>query len=606
MRFILQDCEPVAAADRSAACGAARAIAPAGCAIIDIARCAGRRRRRRAPLPVVDAARRPLYFTRRDRPAGPRASARRTPTCCSSSTPTAGPSGSAQAIACSMLYKLGFAAGIGGICAASRWARRCAPTTCSATASRELADWLDRERITVLHPFPMVFREMAKRLGPKRVLPHLRVDAPGRRIGIRRRRRALPRAHARPLRARAPALGHRDAASSRRTSSATTRPCRRRACFPSDGRSTACASRSMRDDGSIAPQDEAGEMIVCSRARQPRLLAPARARRGRIFRRSAAAGRAALPQRRLRAHRRRRRPAFPRPQGQPRQDSRAHGRPGRSRGGARLVPGRRAWRRGRRSADPAQPQSSRLVAYVRIAPGRRARPVGGAAPSRGQPAAAHAARGDSLRRRVAAHRRAASSTASCSRQAPTLPRRSAAARTAPRDATEAAVAHVFEQLLKVGAVAPEDDFFLLGGDSLLRRRAAGALAARRSACTSATCTRTATVAGIAAASAASARAVRRRRRARSRCIVPLWQSGARPPLFIVHGRHGQAFVSPHFMQLLGNDQPVWAFQARGLDGVREPHATVEAMADEYLARNAQRSVRTGPISSARCAPASSS
>ena len=48
--------------------------------------------------------------------------------------------------------------------------------------------------------------------------------------------------------------------------------------------------------------------------------------------------------------------------------------------------------------------------------------------------------------------------------------------------------------------------------------------------------------------------------------MPLWQSGRQPPLFIVHGRHGQAFVSPHFMKLLGNDQPVWAFQARGLDG----------------------------------------
>jgi len=65
-------------------------------------------------------------------------------------------------------------------------------------------------------------------------------------------------------------------------------------------------------------------------------------------------------------------------------------------------------------------------------------------------------------------------------------------------------------------------------------------------------------------------------------LIPLWRRGTEAPLFIVHGRHGQAFVGPHFMQLLGDDQPVWAFQARGLDGLREPHATIEDMAADYL------------------------
>jgi thioesterase domain-containing protein len=64
--------------------------------------------------------------------------------------------------------------------------------------------------------------------------------------------------------------------------------------------------------------------------------------------------------------------------------------------------------------------------------------------------------------------------------------------------------------------------------------------------------------------------------------VPLREKGDKPPLFLIHGRLGQAFVSPHFLRLLGDDQPVWAFQARGLDGLQEPHATIEAMAAEYL------------------------
>ena len=102
----------------------------------------------------------------------------------------------------------------------------------------------------------------------------------------------------------------------------------------------------------------------------------------------------------------------------------------------------------------------------------------------------------------------------------------------------------------------------------------------------------ATVAGI----AAGIRRERARPAAQVRempIMLPLWRCGSEVPLFIVHGRHGQAFVSPHFMRLLGDDQPVWSFQARGLDGVSEPHASVEAMADEYL--SPMRSVRpSGP------------
>jgi non-ribosomal peptide synthetase component F len=42
-----------------------------------------------------------------------------------------------------------------------------------------LADWLDRERITMLHAFPAVFREMAAHLPAQRVLAHLNVVSLG-------------------------------------------------------------------------------------------------------------------------------------------------------------------------------------------------------------------------------------------------------------------------------------------------------------------------------------------------------------------------------------------------------------------------------------------
>jgi amino acid adenylation domain-containing protein len=150
----------------------------------------------------------------------------------------------------------------------------------------------------------------------------------------------------------------------------------------------------------------------------------------------------------------------------------------------------------------------------------------------------------------------------------------------PHDDIEHAVAGVFEQLLRVAPIGRGDDFFVLGGDSLmgveLQSRLQDVFGVHVG-----NFHEDATVARI----AANVRALSATPSTEPRTmpvLIPLWQQGASPTLFLIHGRHGQAFVSPHFMQLLGDTQPVWAFQARGLDGVRAPHATIEDMAADYL------------------------
>jgi amino acid adenylation domain-containing protein len=152
---------------------------------------------------------------------------------------------------------------------------------------------------------------------------------------------------------------------------------------------------------------------------------------------------------------------------------------------------------------------------------------------------------------------------------------------APRDATEAAVAHMFRGLLGVERAGCEDDFFFLGGDSMaageLQERIHEAFGVRLAGFQD-----EATVAGI----AASIKAILAEAGPRARempMLVPMWRSGSQVPLFMVHGRQGQAFVSPYFMNVLGDDQPVWTFQARGLDGRAQPHPTVDAMIDDYAA-----------------------
>lgn len=150
----------------------------------------------------------------------------------------------------------------------------------------------------------------------------------------------------------------------------------------------------------------------------------------------------------------------------------------------------------------------------------------------------------------------------------------------PCDAIEARVAEIVSELLGVPNVGRDDDFFLLGGDSLrgveLQLRVQDAFGVHLGSVHDG-----ATIARI--AQAIRDATTRPPATTELPVLVPLWRHGGATPLFLLHGRHGQAFVSPHFMHLLGDDQPVWAFQARGLDGLCEPHASVEDMAADYLA-----------------------
>src|SRR5205823_3764847 len=150
----------------------------------------------------------------------------------------------------------------------------------------------------------------------------------------------------------------------------------------------------------------------------------------------------------------------------------------------------------------------------------------------------------------------------------------------PRDDLERAVAGMFEQLLQQASVGRDDDFFLLGGDSLSLVELQARVLAEFGVSLS-NFYEDATVGGI-AASIARNRGPARRAADRMPILFPLREQGKAPPMFLVHGRLGQAFVSPNFLNLLGDDLPVWAFQARGLDGLHEPHSTIEAMAADYV------------------------
>ena len=65
-------------------------------------------------------------------------------------------------------------------------------------------------------------------------------------------------------------------------------------------------------------------------------------------------------------------------------------------------------------------------------------------------------------------------------------------------------------------------------------------------------------------------------------LVAIQPEGSRPPLFCVHAAGANVLIYRPLSRHLGNDQPLFALQARGLDGRTKPLTTVEEMAALYI------------------------
>lgn len=65
-------------------------------------------------------------------------------------------------------------------------------------------------------------------------------------------------------------------------------------------------------------------------------------------------------------------------------------------------------------------------------------------------------------------------------------------------------------------------------------------------------------------------------------LVAIQPQGTKPPVFFIPGVGGSAIYFLELARRLGNDQPFYGLQARGLDGDLEPLTTVEEIASEYI------------------------
>jgi amino acid adenylation domain-containing protein len=150
---------------------------------------------------------------------------------------------------------------------------------------------------------------------------------------------------------------------------------------------------------------------------------------------------------------------------------------------------------------------------------------------------------------------------------------------APRDDIERELVAIWENVLGVHPVGVHDQFFALGGHSLLAVRMAAQLEK--------TFNRKLPVAAIFQHRTVDqlARLLRTPERAWTpgSSIVEIRGHGTRPRLYLVHGVGGGMFWGyANLSRHLGNDQPLFAFKSRGLDGLPEL-PTIEEMAASYIA-----------------------
>jgi len=160
---------------------------------------------------------------------------------------------------------------------------------------------------------------------------------------------------------------------------------------------------------------------------------------------------------------------------------------------------------------------------------------------------------------------------------------------APRDNLEQQLANIWEKILDIKTIGVHDSFFQLGGHSLLAVRLFSQIENRFGKrlplsvlFQAPTIEQLANVLREAAANTSDWSS-----------LVAIQPQGSNPPLYCIHAAGANVLIYRPLSRHLGNDQPVYALQARGLDGQQRPFLRVEEMAAHYI-REIQAFQPAGP------------
>ncbi|MBH8563642.1 amino acid adenylation domain-containing protein [Nostoc sp. CENA67] len=151
---------------------------------------------------------------------------------------------------------------------------------------------------------------------------------------------------------------------------------------------------------------------------------------------------------------------------------------------------------------------------------------------------------------------------------------------APRNKLEHQLTKIWENVLGIQPISITDRFFDLGGHSLL--------AVKLFAQIEKTFQKNLPLATLFASPTIEQLAVVLRSQIEDSpwySLVPIQPNGFKKPFFLVPGGGGGQYelkVYAQLLYLLGDERPIYGFQARGWDGIQAPHTTVEAMAADYI------------------------
>ncbi|MEJ1929745.1 amino acid adenylation domain-containing protein [Nostoc sp. NIES-2111] len=146
----------------------------------------------------------------------------------------------------------------------------------------------------------------------------------------------------------------------------------------------------------------------------------------------------------------------------------------------------------------------------------------------------------------------------------------------PRNQLELQLVQIWSKILKVDKVGVQDNFFDLGGHSLLApylmaqiKQQFGKDVSLTSLFQNPTIEQLATILQIDSDDSNSS------------CLIPIQPNGSKIPFFCLPGAGGEPFYLYHLGRYLGEDQPLYSFQANNLD-VLEPATRIKEMASHYI------------------------
>ncbi len=147
----------------------------------------------------------------------------------------------------------------------------------------------------------------------------------------------------------------------------------------------------------------------------------------------------------------------------------------------------------------------------------------------------------------------------------------------PRDQIEERLTMLWTNVLQLKSIGVRDSFFELGGNSLLAARLFAQIAnSFGKHLPLATLFLSPTIEQL-------ANCLRDSDTSNTwSSLVAIQPEGSRPPLFCVHAAGANVLIYRPLSRHLGNDQPVYALQAQGLDGRAQPLTRVEDMAALYI------------------------